>query len=292
MRASKKKKRIFLNKKSCIALCLICVCLFLLLIGYSWFQENRPTLHLWSEWTFVDTLIQNSDMILAVVFLILTSVPFYLVFDKRKAQARDLVPVALMAALCVVGRVAFSIIPLPNFKPVTAIIMITAIAFGPESGYLTGALAALLSNFLFGQGPWTPWQMFTWGILGLLTGCLYRTGVFGVVGQAVTDHRGKRKKPVVLCVTGFVFGILYGWIMNLQYLIGYIRPLNLHAIAITYLQSMYYDISHGICTALVLWFAAEPWVRKMLRIKKKFGLEAEDQSYRMPTSDVHEIEDL
>ena len=90
---------------------------------------------------------------MAAVFLVLSLLPFYLMFDRRKAQARDLVPIALMAAMCVVGRTAFSIVPLPNFKPVTAIVMITGIAFGPEAGYLTGALAALLSNFLFGQGP-------------------------------------------------------------------------------------------------------------------------------------------
>ena len=281
-----KKQRVFSGKRGCFATCLICIILFICLVGYSWMQEYRPALHIKSEWTIVDTMIQNSDMILAVVFLLLTTIPFYLAFDKRKAQARDMVPIALMAAICVVGRVAFSIVPLPNFKPVTAIIMITAIAFGPEAGYLTGVLAALLSNFLFGQGPWTPWQMFTWGILGLLAGVLYRIGVFGQIGCAETDIHGKRKKPVALCVTGFLFGILYGWIMNLQYLIGYVRPLNLHAMAVTYLQSVYFDISHGACTAIVLWLAAEPWVRKMLRIKKKFGLDAEDKYYKMPPADV------
>ena len=77
-------------------------------------------------------------------------------YDRKRAGARDLVPVALMAALCVVGRTAFALIPLPNFKPMTAIIIVTALAFGPEAGYLTGALAGFLSNFLFGQGQWTP----------------------------------------------------------------------------------------------------------------------------------------
>ncbi len=277
-----KKNQKSSGRKAGVTAGLICMLLFVLLIAFSWAAEYRPALHIKSEWTWTDTLIQNSDMILAVVFLLLTVIPFYLIFDKRKAQARDLVPIALMAAVCVVGRAAFAIVPLPNFKPVTAIIMITAIALGPEAGYLTGALAALLSNFLFGQGPWTPWQMFTWGILGLFAGVLYRTGVFGPVGQAETDRNGKRKKPIVLCVTGFFFGILYGWIMNLQYVIGYVRPLNLHAIGVVYLQSIYYDISHGICTAIVLWLAAEPWVRKMLRIKKKFGLDAEEKNYKMP----------
>lgn len=261
---------------------LLTVILLLLLFGYSWFQEKRPALHIKSEWTMLDSVVQNSDMILAVLFLLVTTIPFYMVFDKGKAQARDMVLIALMAALCVVGRVAFSVVPLPNFKPVTAIIMITAIAFGPEAGYLTGALAAFLSNFLFGQGPWTPWQMFTWGILGLFTEMMYRAGIFGEVGQAETDRKGRRKKPVRLCLTGFCFGVLYGWIMNLQYLVGYVHPLNLHGILITYVQSVFFDVSHGVCTAMVLWIAAEPWVRKMLRIKKKFGLDGEKKQYKMP----------
>ena len=147
------------KKRSRIAAWGITFLLPLLLVFYSWFMEHRPRLHDPKEWNLQDTLIQNSDLLMAAVFLVLSLLPFYLMFDRRKAQARDLVPIALMAAMCVVGRTAFSIVPLPNFKPVTAIVMITGIAFGPEAGYLTGALAALLSNFLFGQGPWTPWQL-------------------------------------------------------------------------------------------------------------------------------------
>ena len=249
------------KKRSRIAAWGITFLLPLLLVFYSWFMEHRPRLHDSKEWNLQDTLIQNSDLLMAAVFLVLSLLPFYLMFDRRKAQARDLVPIALMAAMCVVGRTAFSIVPLPNFKPVTAIVMITGIAFGPEAGYLTGALAALLSNFLFGQGPWTPWQMFSWGIVGFLTGTLYRTGIFGTVGQAATDEEGKRKKPILLCVAGFLFSVLYGWIMNLQYILGYVRPFSLQAVAAAYLSSAWFDISHGICTALVLWVAAEPWVK-------------------------------
>ncbi len=192
------------KKRSRIAAWGITFLLPLLLVFYSWFMEHRPRLHDSKEWNLQDTLIQNSDLLMAAVFLVLSLLPFYLMFDRRKAQARDLVPIALMAAMCVGwGRTAFSIVPLPNFKPVTAIVMITGIAFGPEAGYLTGALAALLSNFLFGQGPWTPWQMFSWGIVGFLTGTLYRTGIFGTVGQAATDEEGKEKKADI-AVRGWI----------------------------------------------------------------------------------------
>ena len=266
------KKQIFTGWRSRAAALMTGVLLPGLLMAYTWFMNHRPRLHVRSEWSLVDTLIQNSDLFLAFVFLLISTVPFYLVFDKRKAEARDLVPIALMAAICVVGRTAFAIVPLPNFKPVTAIVMITAIAFGAKAGYLTGALAALLSNFLFGQGPWTPWQMFSWGMIGLVTGLLYRIGVFGTVGQVQTDEHGKRKKPVRLCVFGFFCGIAYGWFMNLQYIIGYVDPINWKTIGLAYAQSLYFDISHGVCTALVLYLAAEPWTRKLMRIRRKFGL--------------------
>ena len=239
------------KRRSDIAAIFTCLLLIISLICYTWMMRTPSFLSLKAGKPFLNWIMQNSDLALAVLFLILTSVPFYLTFDKRKA---------------------FSIVPLPNFKPVTAIVMITAIAFGAKAGYLTGALAALLSNFLFGQGPWTPWQMFSWGMIGLVTGLLYRIGVFGTVGQVQTDEHGKRKKPVRLCVFGFFCGIAYGWFMNLQYIIGYVDPINWKTIGLAYAQSLYFDISHGVCTALVLYLAAEPWTRKLMRIRRKFSL--------------------
>ena len=198
------------KKRSRIAAWGITFLLPLLLVFYSWFMEHRPRLHDSKEWNLQDTLIQNSDLLMAAVFLVLSLLPFYLMFDRRKAQARDLVPIALMAAMCVVGRTAFSIVPLPNFKPVTAIVMITGIAFGPEAGYLTGALAALLSNFLFGQGPWTPWQMFCWGLLGFLAGLAFN--------RATVEKLKSRDFKVVmgplLCV---VFAVLTAYLLYLLF---------------------------------------------------------------------------
>ena len=246
-------KRIFASRRTRWAAIVILIVLPAMLAAYSVFEFRRPN-SFGEDHGFLNFFANNSDWILGLLFLAISAVPFLLVFERRRPQARELVPIAVMSALAVVGRTVFSIVPLPNFKPVTAIVMITGIAFGPEAGYLTGALAALLSNFLFGQGPWTPWQMFSWGIVGFLTGTLYRTGIFGTVGQAATDEEGKRKKPILLCVAGFLFSVLYGWIMNLQYILGYVRPFSLQAVAAAYLSSAWFDISHGICTALVLWW--------------------------------------
>ena len=262
----------FVHKKSKYAAVTITMAALVLLTGYSLFMKYRQTLDLNRFGKIVEVLTDNSDLILAVLLLVFTVLPVYFVFDRRRAQARDLVPVAFMAALCVAGRAAFAVIPLPNFKPVSAIIIITGISFGPECGYLTGALAGFLSNFLFGQGPWTPWQMFCWGMIGLLSGILYRIGIFGSVGRQTTDRIGKRKKPVRLCIFGFLCGIGYGWVMNLYYLIGYVDPLNVYTVAAAYASSLLFDISHGVCTAMVLWFVGDTWTRKLLRIRRKFGI--------------------
>ena len=87
--------------------------------------------------------------------------PFFAAFESRRPQARELVILAVMAALAAVSRVAF--VFLPYFKPLTGIVMLTAVAFGPQAGFLTGAMAIFASNFFFSQGPWTPWQMFAYG---------------------------------------------------------------------------------------------------------------------------------
>lgn len=283
-KAGRCREDLFVSSRTRLAAVVITIALPVLLASYAWFMNHRPPLHVKAEWTFRDTLLQNSDLMLAFFFLIVSALPFYLVFDrgKRRAQARELVPIALMAALCVVGRTAFALIPLPNFKPVSAIIIITALAFGPEAGYFTGALAGFVSNFLFGQGPWTPWQMFCWGCIGFLAGLLYRAGLFGPVGKTAAEPDGKRRKPYALCIYGFLSGFGYGWVMNLYFIVGFVRPLTWQTMAAAYVSSFFFDLSHGICTAMVLWLVGEPWVRKLLRIRRKFGLTGEDRRYEMP----------
>ena len=161
---------------------------------------------------------------------------------------------------------------------------VLSLAFGPEAGYLTGALAAILSNFLFGQGPWTPWQMFCWGLIGFLTGVFNRMGMFGPVGQENANDHGRRRHSITLSVFGMAMGFLYGWIMNLFYITGYIRPVNWHTVAAAYVSSFFFELGHGTCTAMVLWLVGEAWVRKLLRIKKKFGLTGEARRYELPPS--------
>ena len=100
----------------------------------------------------------------------LSQVLFFTGFEKRTVGSRRMVIAAVMTALSVLGRVIFA--PIPGFKPITAIVVITAIWIGGETGFLVGSLSALISNFFSGQGPWTPFQMFAWGMIGLMAGFL------------------------------------------------------------------------------------------------------------------------
>ena len=162
--------KLFVSKRTRAAAWVILLVLPALMVAFGYYHSHRPAVNPVGSRTFWDYIILNSDILLGLLFLLASAIPFILVFDKKKPQARELVPIAVMAAIAVVGRTVFEIIPLPNFKPCSAIIIITAVAFGPEAGFLTGALTAFVSNFIFGQGPWTPWQMFTWGLVGFLAG--------------------------------------------------------------------------------------------------------------------------
>lgn len=103
---------------------------------------------------------------ISLLIVLYTMIPFALVFENRKPQARELIVIAVLAAIAVAGRAAFFM--LPQFKPVVAIVIIAGVSLGAEAGFLVGAVAGFVSNFFFGQGPWTPWQMFCFGIIGFL----------------------------------------------------------------------------------------------------------------------------
>lgn len=111
----------------------------------------------------------------ALLVMLECMLPFFMVFEGRKPQARELVLIAVLCALGVAGRAAFFM--LPQFKPVMALTIISGVALGGETGFLVGAVTMLVSNILFSQGAWTPFQMFCMGIIGFLAGVLFRKGL-------------------------------------------------------------------------------------------------------------------
>jgi energy-coupling factor transport system ATP-binding protein len=195
---------------------------------------------------------------ISLLIILETMLPFALLFEGRKPQARELVVIAAMCAIAVAGRTAFFM--LPQFKPVIAIVIIAGVAFGGETGFLVGAMTGFVSNFFFGQGPWTPWQMFAFGIIGFLAGVLSRKGLL-------------RRSPAPLAVFGaFAAIVIYGGIMNPSFVIIYQGAPTRDMFLAVYLQGIPFDLVHAAATVAFLLIISQPMLEKLDRIKVKYGL--------------------
>lgn len=212
-------------------------------------------------WFGITKLNDRKYYFISMLIVLEAIVPFFFMYEKRKPKARELVTVATMCALAVAGRAAFFM--LPNFNAATAMVIISGVAFGAETGFIVGAVTMLTSNFIFGQGPWTPWQMFAMGVLGYLAGVIYRR-------RAV---REKIFSKLSLCIFGGISCIVvYGGIMNPASVLMYYSDVNLQMIAAAYITGFPFDVVHGTGTVLFLWFAARPFLEKLDRIRTKYGI--------------------
>lgn len=194
----------------------------------------------------------------ALLVLLECMLPFFMFFEGRNPQARELVVIAVLCAIGVAGRAAFFM--LPQFKPVMALAIISGIAFGGETGFLTGAMTMLVSNIVFSQGPWTPWQMFAMGITGFFAGLLFKTGFL-------------RRSRSALCIFGGIAAIfIYGPIMNFASALLWQGSVN-WGIFLAYCSTgLPMDLIHAAGTMVFLWFAALPMLEKLDRVKTKYGI--------------------
>lgn len=199
----------------------------------------------------------RSYYITGTLIIIELMIPFFMAFEGRKPQARELVVIAVMCAIAIAGRVA---IPIPNFKAIFAIIMLSGIAFGPEAGFMVGAVSALASNFFYGQGPYTPWQMMAYGAGGMLAGFAFQRGRLP-------------RKPWVMAVFGFFAVIL--WVGPLLDTSGVFLTLPTISWATAwpmYVSGFPVNLSQAVCTALVMLLFGKPLLEKLDRIKVKYGM--------------------
>ena len=195
---------------------------------------------------------------ISLLILLECMLPFFLIFEGRKPQARELVLIAVLVALNVAGRAAFFM--LPEFKPVVAMTILAGVAFGGETGFLVGAMTMLVSNMLFSQGPWTPWQMFAMGIIGWLAGILYRKGVL-------------RRSKLSLCIFGVIAStVIFGGIMNPASALMWSNTVNWKIIMSYYVTGIPVDLVRAVATFVFLWLGAEPMLEKLDRVKTKYGL--------------------
>ena len=185
---------------------------------------------------------------------VLSIVPMFCSFENKKNSSEELIVISVMIALSAAGRLLFA--PLPGFKPVTAITVISALWLGKNVGFTVGALSAVLSNFYFGQGPWTPFQMFSWGVIGFIAGVLANP---------------LKKNRFLLCLFGALSGLLYSLLMDVWTVLwadGVFNPSRYFAAIVTALPV---TAQYAVSNVVFLLLLANPIGEKLSRIKKKYG---------------------
>lgn len=181
--------------------------------------------------------------------------PMFYCFERKEPSSKELVIIAVLVALSVAGRSVFAW--LPGLKPITAITVVTAIYLGKEAGFMVGALTAVLSNFYFGQGPWTPFQMFAWGMIGFLAGLL-------------SKHLKKNK--VLLYIYGAFAGVGFSILMDVWTTIWAEGVFQLDRYGAVVLAALPITIEYAISNVIFLILLAKPFGEKLERIKRKYGL--------------------
>ena len=204
-----------------------------------------------------DKLTGKGYYITGVLIIIELAVSFFMAFERRKPQARELVVLAVMIALAVIGRVA---IPIPHFKAAFAIIMLTGIAFGPEAGFIVGAITAFASNFFYGQGAYMPWQMMAYGAGGMLAGFVF-------IKNKIP------KKPWIMAIVGFFAVVLWiGPLLDTSHIFIMMPEISLTTVSASLASGFPVNVSQGICTALMMLVFGKPLLEKLDRVKQKYGM--------------------
>lgn len=193
----------------------------------------------------------------SLAILALSLLPFFISFERKKISAREVTLIATLIALAVVGRAAFYLIP--QVKPIAAVVIASAACLGAERGYVIGAFSAFVSNFIFGQGFWTPFQMVALGTVGLIA---------GIVFKYIEANR------ITLSLLGFILAFaVYGIIVDFSTVISaYGNNIDLSAIISVYASGVPFSAVFGLSTAVFLFVFGEDFVKKINRVNKKYNL--------------------
>lgn len=207
---------------------------------------------------FISVRVMNNQnyYFISTLILVALMVPFGLEYMNQEPDTKKLVLTASLAAIAAIGRIAFYMIP--QFKPVLAIVILAGVLVGAYEGFMVGALTGFVTNFYFGQGPWTVWQMFAFGLAGFIAGVLF--------------HKIKFNR-LILCIYGLISAFLiYGLIMNLETVIMYPGPVTSKRVLAVYAAGLPFDCIHGLATYVFLFFIYHPFVEKINRIKMKYNI--------------------
>lgn len=177
-------------------------------------------------------------------------------FERSRFSSKEVPLIALLAAMAALGRIPCA--GLPGIQPTTFVVIISGFVFGPSIGFLVGAVAAAASNIFLGQGPWTVWQMFAWGLCGCSAGVL--------------GHIRPGLGRTALASFAFAWGYLFGWVTNFWYWYAFIQPLTLASWLSVNSMSFPFDTLHAAGNAAFTLFLGHGFRTALAYFKKRLEL--------------------
>ncbi len=206
------------------------------------------------------SVINKRYNFISMIVVFLSCLPFYFRFENRKPLTREIVVLSIMVAMIIISRLIFAFIP--GFKPFAAMIIICGMAFGQEAGFLCGSLSALISNIFFGQGPWTPFQMLAFGIIGYCSGILNK------------KHWIENK--FALIIFGIASGIGYSLFMDIWTVLSLDQVFNVYRYLAVVISAIPFMIIYSFSNVIFLLLLTPIFLKRFERIKWKYGFMEEN----------------
>ena len=190
-----------------------------------------------------------------MIYMGLFMLGIYYKLEESALSTKEISLIAIYSAFTAVARIPF--VALPSVQPCSYLIFCAGFVFGPLIGFVIGANTALLSNFMLGHGPWTIYQMFGWGLIG-------------IIGGLLNFSKNMRPNKYLNAVIGFILGFTYGWLLNLWFWVLFVSPLTWKSWILVNLASFYFDLSHAICNAIFLYYFGERTINMLYRYRERF----------------------
>lgn len=200
--------------------------------------------------------LQTSLSLTMTVGVLMLLILSFFYFERSSLGTKEISLIATLSAFAAVSRIIFA--PLPNIKPITFLVALSGYVFGPFQGFIIGSTSAFLSNIFFGQGPWTPWQMFSWGLIGLISGLL--------------GKREVKYKALGFSLLCFFFGFFFDWIMNLWNVISFVKPITLESVMGAYITGLTFDILHGTSSFIFSIIFYDNFYKVLKRYKRRLEI--------------------
>jgi energy-coupling factor transport system substrate-specific component len=217
---------------------------------------------LFFSWLF---LKNNQYQTISLALAIAACLPFYYRYEKKQLNIKELVLIAVLTTTAVSGRVLFYLIP--AVTPMSALIILTGICMGSEVGFLVGSLSAVTTNILFGQGPWTPFQMFSWGVIGL------------IAGLPLVRHQ-LQKHYWLLSAYGVFAGLFFSFFMDVWTVFSLDHTFSWPRYAALLVTAAPFTLTYCIANVFFSCLLLRTFQRRLERILIKYNIRVEMESQK------------